>query len=215
MVANRRVGTGLTAAAVISVWMLNVGALVGVSMLTYRFGVAPAVWFGSSGSVMICLMSLISIEAKRKTPNAHTMLEIIRVRYGTGAHIPWIFLALLNNFMNWVGTLIGTADAVHVLPGMDVTATTYLLPLGVAVYTYFRGLRATFLTDCIHTFAIMIIIGFITVRTLTIPEVGSLGNLYDVVKQVGLESPASGNYQGSFLTFRSEPSFYFAILHIL
>lgn len=157
MVANRSVGTGLTAAAVIASWLYST-ALLAASLLTYRYGLALGVWWGASASTMICLMAYLSIEAKRKSPNAHTMLEIIRVRYGNGVHKLWIFLALLNNSLVFSSMILGASTAVSSLTGMNVTASTYLLPLGVAVYTYFGGLRATFLTDYVHTCVIMIIL---------------------------------------------------------
>jgi urea-proton symporter len=74
MVANRRVGVGLTEAAVIFSWLYST-ALLGASLLTYRYGVALGVWWGASASTMVCFLSLISIEAKRRAPNAHTYLN--------------------------------------------------------------------------------------------------------------------------------------------
>jgi Na+/proline symporter len=166
MVANRSVGTGLTAAAVIASWLYST-ALLAASLLTYRYGLALGVWWGASASTMICLMAYLSIEAKRKSSNAHTMLEIIRVRYGSGVHKLWIFLALLNNTLVFSSMILGASTAVTSLTGMNVTASTYLLPLGVAVYTYFGGLRATFLTDYVHTCVIMIILVWVRIIMLS------------------------------------------------
>jgi Na+/proline symporter len=54
--------------------------------------------------------------------------------------------------------IVGASTAVSSLTGVDIIAATYLLPLGVVVYTYFGGIRATFLTDYTHAFIIMIIL---------------------------------------------------------
>jgi Na+/proline symporter len=170
MVANRSIGTGLTASAVISSWLYST-ALLGASTLTYSYGLALGVWWGASASTMVCLMAYLSIEAKRKVPNAHTMLEIIRVRYGTAAHILWIFLTLLNNSMVFSSMILGAAAAITSLTGMNPYASTYLLPLGVAVYTYFGGLRATFLTDYVHTFIVMIILVWFTIKVGVPPSI--------------------------------------------
>ncbi|CAO2649799.1 Nn.00g010910.m01.CDS01 [Neocucurbitaria sp. VM-36] len=214
MVANRSVGTGLTSAAVIASWLYST-ALLAASSLTYRYGVALGVWWGASASTMICLMAYLSIEAKRKAPNAHTMLEIIRVRYGSGVHILWIFLALVNNALVFSSMILGASTAITSLTGMNITASTYLLPLGVAVYTYFGGLRATFLTDYVHTFIIMIILVWFTIKVIIHKEIGSIGVLYDAVVQAGVEKPVKGNYKGSYLTMRSEECLYFGILHVV
>ncbi|KAL2444296.1 putative urea active transporter 1 [Exophiala dermatitidis] len=214
MVANRSVGTGLTAAAVISSWLYS-SALLGASLLTYRYGLALGVWWGASASTMICLMAYLAIQAKRRAPNAHTLLEIIKVRYGRSAHILWIFLALLNNCFVFASMLVGASTAVSSLTGMNVVASTYLLPLGVAVYTYFGGLRATFLTDYVHTFIIMIILVWSTIKVIVVKEIGSIGALYDAVVVAGRENPVEGNHDGSYLTMRSEQCLYFGILHVI
>jgi Na+/proline symporter len=214
MVANRSVGTGLTAAAVIASWLYST-ALLAASMLTYRYGLALGVWWGASASTMITLMGYLSIEAKRKSPNAHTMLEIIRVRYGNAVHILWVFFALVNNALVFSSMILGASTAVTSLTGMNVTASTYLLPLGVAVYTYFGGLRATFLTDYVHTFIIMIILVWFTIKVITVKEIGSIGALYDAVVQAGIDKPVAGNYKGSYLTMRSNECLYFGILHVM
>jgi hypothetical protein len=83
-------------------------ALLGTSLLTYRYGLALGVWWGASASTMICFLSLISIQAKRRAPNGHTLLELIKVRYGTFAHILWIFLCLVNNILVFSSMLLGS-----------------------------------------------------------------------------------------------------------
>ncbi|KAI1629485.1 SSS family solute:Na+ symporter [Exophiala viscosa] len=213
MVANRSVGTGLTASAVISSWLYS-SALLGASLLTYSYGLALGVWWGASASTMVCVMAYLSIEAKRKAPNAHTMLEIVKTRYGSAAHILWIFLCLLNNSFTFSAMIVGAAGSVTTLTGMNIIASTYLLPLGVAVYTYFGGLRATFLTDYVHTFIIMIILVWFTIKVIAVKEIGSIGALYDAVVQAGKDYPVDGNYEGSYLTMRSQQCLYFGILHI-
>uniref|UniRef100_A0A8H7THW5 Urea active transporter n=1 Tax=Bionectria ochroleuca TaxID=29856 RepID=A0A8H7THW5_BIOOC len=214
MVANRSVGTGLTAAAVISSWLYST-ALLGATLLTYKYGLALGVWWGASASIVICLLSYISIEAKRKSPNAHTLLELVKTRYGTTAHILWVVLCLLNNTLVFSAMLLGAATAVASLTGMSVIASTYLLPLGVAIYTYFGGLRATFLTDYVHTFIVMIILVWLTIKIIVAKEIGSIGALYDAVIAADKNNPVEGNYKGSHLTMRSDESLFFGILHII
>jgi urea-proton symporter len=76
--------------------------------------------------------------------------------------------------------------------------------VGVAVYTYFGGLGATFLTDYIHTFIIMIILVCFTIKVIVVKEIGSIGALYDAVVARDLENPVAGNWKGSHLTMRSD-----------
>lgn len=130
MVANRSVGIGLTASSVISSWTFST-ALLASPYLTYWYGIALPVWWAAGQSTMICAFGWLAIQAKRRVPNAHTLLELIRARYGTFAHILWIVLCLLNNFLNFSSMLVGASAAISYLTGMNITATTYLLPMGV------------------------------------------------------------------------------------
>ncbi len=43
--------------------------------------------YAAGATIQILLFGILAIEIKRKAPRAHTMLEIIRARWGTTAHI--------------------------------------------------------------------------------------------------------------------------------
>ncbi|KAJ9644814.1 hypothetical protein H2204_001276 [Knufia peltigerae] len=214
MVANRSVGSGLTASAVISSWLFST-ALLGAPYLTYWYGIALPVWWANGQSTMICAFGWLAIQAKRKVPNAHTLLELIRARYGTMAHILWIVLCMINNMLNFSSMIVGASSAVSALTGMHIVAASFLLPLGVVIYTYFGGIRATFLADYVHTFIIMIILVWFTIKVLAIKEIGSIGALYDAVKPLSEHNPVEGNYRGSYLTMTSKESVFFGIIHIV
>lgn len=100
------------------------------------------------------------------------------------------------------------------MTGMHIIAATFLLPVGVALYTFVGGIKATFLTDYIHTFTILIILCYFSVKAFTLEEVGSIGNLYELVQAAGARHPVSGNEDGSYLTMTSKGGILFGILHI-
>jgi len=82
------------------------------------------------------------------------------------------------------------------------------------VYTYFGGIRATFLTDYIHTFIIMIVLVWFSIKVIVVKEIGSIGALYDIVLHLSDKSPVAGNHNGSYLTMTSQESIFFGIIHI-
>ena len=53
---------------------------------------------------------------------------------------------------------VGGAATVHALTGMNIIAACFLLPIGIAVYVSFGGLRATFICDYAHTLILFVII---------------------------------------------------------
>lgn len=83
------------------------------------------------------------------------------------------------------------------------------------MYTYFGGLRATFLTDYVHTFIIMIILVWLTIKIIVVKEIGSIGALYEAVVAADKARPVDGNYGGSHLTMRSEGALFFGIIHVM
>ncbi|OBT62029.1 hypothetical protein VE03_08270 [Pseudogymnoascus sp. 23342-1-I1] len=211
--ANRSVGTGLTASAVISSWLWST-AILGSSLVGYSYGISGPFWFAAGCSPMIVFFALLGVVCKMRIPEAHTLLEIVRIRYGTVAHIVFMFLCLLNNLFAVANMLLGASAAINALTGIHTIAATFLVPIGVVLYTFVGGIKATFLTDYIHTFAILIIICFFTVKAFTIPEIGSIGGLYDLVVSAAQRHPPTGNHGSTYLTMTSKDGLLFGILHI-
>lgn len=87
---------------------------------------------------------------------------------------------------------------------MHTVAATFLLPASVVLYTFVGGIKATFLTDYVHTFIITIIICWLTVKTFTIPEIPSIEAMYHLVVEAGQRHPVVDNHEGSYLTMASK-----------
>ncbi|SPO07032.1 probable DUR3 - Urea permease [Cephalotrichum gorgonifer] len=214
MTANRTINTGLTSSAVISSWLWST-AMLGSTLVGYNFGVAGPFWFAAGCSPMIVFFSVLGIACKMRVPSAHTLLEIIRIRYGTVGHIVWIVLCLINNIIAVANMLLGASAAISAVSGMHVVAATFLLPVGVIMYTFVGGIKATFLTDYFHTFVITIIICFFTVKAFVTEEISSPAHLYDLLVAAGEAHPVDGNHNGSYLTMASHGGILFGIIHIL
>jgi len=123
-------------------------------------------------------------------------------------------LCLLNNLFAVANMLLGASAAITALTGIHIIAATFLLPVGVVLYTFVGGIKATFVTDYFHTFAILIICCFFTVKAFTIPEIGSVGGLYDLVVAAAIRHPLEANHASSYLTMTSKDGLLFGILHI-
>lgn len=64
---------------------------------------------------MIVFFSLLGIACKLRVPEAHTLLEIVRIRYGKLGHIVWIVLCLINNIIAVANMLLGASAAITAL----------------------------------------------------------------------------------------------------
>lgn len=62
----------------------------------------------------------------------------------------------------------------------------------------------SFLTDYFHTFTILSICCYFTVKAFTVDEIGSIGNLFELVQTASQQNPVSGNQDGSYLTMASK-----------
>jgi len=96
--AGRTVKSGLVASAVVSSWTWA-ATLLQSSGVAYRYGVSGPFWYASGATVQILLFATLAIELKRKAPNAHTFLEVIRARYGVYGHMVFTVFGLMTNIL--------------------------------------------------------------------------------------------------------------------
>lgn len=213
MVANRNVGIGLTGSVVFSSWYWATEILWVVTMV-YSYGVMSSFWYFAGLSVQICLMALLGIQAKKKIPNGHTCLEIVELRYGESAHILYMFMCLVNNLLSSSSMILGSAAAISIISGnLHIVASTMLIPFGVMCYTVVGGLKATFLTDYMHSLIALIILVYFNTAVISSDKIGGISGLYDKVIQHEGDRYIEGNYQGSFLTGKSQGAIFFGIIH--
>ncbi|KAL2063304.1 hypothetical protein VTL71DRAFT_5109 [Oculimacula yallundae] len=213
--AGRTVKSGLVASAVVSSWTWA-ATLLQSSGIAYRYGVSGPFWYASGATVQILLFATIAIELKRRAPNAHTFLEVIRARYGTPAHIVFIIFGLATNILVTAMLLTGGSAVVTSLTGMPTAAACFLLPLGVVMYTMFGGIKATFLTDWVHTFILLIIILIFAFTTYaTSDTLGSPKAVFDLLVEAATTHPVEGNAGGSYLTMQSTEGAIFFVINIV
>ncbi|KAF5008855.1 hypothetical protein FDECE_4879 [Fusarium decemcellulare] len=211
MVANRSVGTGLTASAVFSSWMW-INETVFSAAMCYKFGLAVPFWWATGLCFQIALMAALGVLAKIRVPYAHTSLEIIRMRYGWIGHVVFIILNISNNVFGCASMILTGSQLIFGISGMHFVAATILIPLGVVLYTAVGGLKATFLTDYLHTLVALILIIYFTLQILTHEAVGGLGGLYDKVVATASDNIIEGNYKGSLLTMKSENAIIWGLI---
>lgn len=62
----------------------------------------------------------------------------------------------------------------------------------------------SFLTDYFHTAVILIIACYFSVKAFSDDQIGSVGNLYELLKAAAERHPVSGNHDGTYLTMTSK-----------
>ncbi|EIN11217.1 hypothetical protein PUNSTDRAFT_141660 [Punctularia strigosozonata HHB-11173 SS5] len=159
---------------------------------------------------------MAAAKVKMNANGAHTFLEIVKVRFGTPAHLVFTFYAVLCNIVVSGSLILGGAATVNALTGMPIIAACFLLPIGIAVYVVFGGLRATFICDYAHTVVIFTIIYLFVFRAYgTAEDIGSPSSMYDLLTEAAKIMPVTGNEHGSYLTMKSNQGLVFAAAGML
>ncbi|TDZ61839.1 putative urea active transporter 1 [Colletotrichum trifolii] len=212
--AGRSLKSGLVASSVLSTWTWA-ATLLQSTAVAYKYGVSGPVWYASGATVQIILFATIAIELKRRAPNAHTFLEVIKARYGPVTHSVYIVFCCFCNILVTAMLLTGGSAVIQNLTGAPVAASVFLFPIGVVVYTLFGGIKATFITDYINGLVILIIIFVFAFTVYTSNEIlGSPGRVWEILTELAAERPQSGNAGGSYLTMRSQGGVEFFIINL-
>lgn len=150
--AGRTVKSGLVGSAVVSSWTWA-ATLLQSTGVCYRYGVSGPFWYASGATVQILLFATLAIELKRRAPNAHTFLEVIKARYGTVPHLVFTTFGLVTNILVSLMLIVGGSATVNALTGMHTVAAIYLLPVGVVGnYVFLRRTPCS----CAHGFGLII-----------------------------------------------------------
>ncbi|PYH44826.1 sodium:solute symporter family protein [Aspergillus saccharolyticus JOP 1030-1] len=213
--AGRSVKSGLVAAAVVSSWTWA-ATLLQSSTVAYEYGISGPFFYASGATVQIILFATLAIELKRRAPNAHTFLEAIRARYGTTVHIVFTVFCVMTNILVTSMLLTGGSAVMTSLTGVHTVAACFLLPIGVVLYTLFGGIKATFITDYMHTVVIIVVIFIFAFSAYATNEkLGSPGAVYDALVAASKRHPVDGNAEGSYLTMRSKEGGIFWVINLV
>ena len=96
------------------------------SYSTCVFLIAPALtgWYGAGATIQVLLFAQLAAKLKLNAPNAHTFLEIIGTRWGTFAHLVFLFFGLATNIVVSSMLCLGGSATVTDLTGMSTIAVS-------------------------------------------------------------------------------------------
>jgi urea-proton symporter len=213
--AGRNVKTGLIASSVVSAWTWA-ATLLQSSTVAYQFGISGPFWYAAGASIQIVLFAILAIELKRKAPSSHTFPEIIYARFGKYAHKVFLSFALLTNTIVTAMLVLGGAAVINSLTGINVYVAAFLIPVGVIIYTFFGGLKATFFADYLNTaFIFIVVLIFVSSIYFTNPHIGGISGMYDKLTAASSLKPVHGNSAGAYLTMASSGALIFGIINIV
>ncbi|ETW75302.1 urea transporter [Heterobasidion irregulare TC 32-1] len=213
--ASRSVKPGLIAAGIVSAWTWA-ATLLQSSAVAYKYGISGPWWYGAGATVQVLLFAQLAAKLKLNAPYAHTWLEIVGARWGSFAHLVFMFFGLATNIIVSSMLILGGSATVTDLTGMHTIAACFLIPLGVAIYVVVGGMRATLLCDYTHTTVLFaIILTFIFTVYATSPKIGSPARMHELLEAAAAATPVPGNAHGSYMTMRSKNGLIFGVINII
>ncbi|KAG2111969.1 urea transporter [Suillus discolor] len=213
--ASRSVKPGLIASGIVSAWTWA-ATLLQSSAVAYRYGISGPWWYAAGATVQVLLFAQLAAKLKLNAPYAHTWLEIVAARWGTTAHLFFMFFGLATNLIVSSMLILGGSATVTSLTGMSTIAACFLIPLGVSIYVVVGGMRSTLLCDYTHTTVLFaIILTFMFTVYATSGYIGSISRMHHLLDEVSKISPVAGNAGGSYLTLRSKNGLIFGVINLI
>lgn len=213
--AGRSIKTGLIASSVVSAWTWA-ATLLQSSTVAYQFGISGPFWYAAGASIQVVLFAILALEVKRKAPSSHTFPEIIYARFGKDSHKIFLFFALMTNTIVTAMLVLGGSAVVSSLTGINIYVAAFLIPIGVIIYTFFGGLKATFLAEYLNTvFLFAVVLVFVTAIYFTNPQIGGISGMFSKLTEAAAIRPIDGNFAGSYLTMASSGALIFGIINIV
>lgn len=209
---SRRVGFGLLLAGILLSWTWSL-TLLESAVKSYSMGFCGSYYYAIGGLLQVSIFSVISSKIKKNANLVTTFPEMGYFRFGVPGHLAFLWCGFVCNAIVSSCILLGGSAVLHAVTGVSQYASLFLIPFGVAVYVSFGGLRATFISDASHTFIILIfIIVFMFEVYVSNDKIGSAQKMWELLESL---APVENNYQGSYLTFRSEQGAIFAVISVI
>lgn len=90
----------------------------------YSYRLVLVGWYGAGATIQVLLFAQLAAKLKLNAPNAHTFLEIIGTRWGTFAHLVFLFFGLATNIVVSSMLCLGGSATVTDLTGMNTIAVS-------------------------------------------------------------------------------------------
>lgn len=210
--ASRNIPFGLMVCSIVSSWTWSLTLLQSATE-SYNMGFCGSYWYAVGGLLQVSVFSIVALKVKQNANLVTTFPEMGFFRFGNAGHLSFLFCGLVCNAIVSSCILLGGSAVVTAITGMNSYAALMLIPLGVAVYVSFGGLRATFIADATHTLVLIIFVIVFVFKVYTAGDIiGSPQRMHDLLQ---LLEPVADNYHGSYLTFRSKQGAIFAIVSII
>ncbi|KAL4239301.1 hypothetical protein ACF0H5_000118 [Mactra antiquata] len=212
--AGGRVSLSLTAVTVTSQLLWPADFLQSPTMAS-KVGISGSLYYTLAIVLSVLVFAVLCIQLKTRAPGAKTFPQIAYARFGKPAHVLFCLVALFTNLVITANLILAGKTAADVLT-KDSNTEFILLILAVLFGSYclIGGLGTTFYISYFNTAIIFITASYfiLNVTFLPSPEVEDVTSLKSLYQTMHCLKGPEGNYQESYLTFRSTSGLIFGIV---
>jgi Na+/proline symporter len=156
------------------------------------------------------------MELKRKAPSSHTFPEITYARFGKSSHKIFLFFALMTNAIVTAMLVLGGTAVVNSLTGTNLFVAAFIIPVRVIIYTFFGGLKATFLAEYLNSvFLFSVVLVFVITVYFTNSQIVGISGVFTKLTELATMRLVEGNLASSYLTMASCGALIFGIINIV
>jgi urea-proton symporter len=112
--------------------------------------------------------------------------------------------------------VLGSAAVVSALTSVHTLVAAFLIPIGVIIYTFSGGLKATFFADYLNSALLFVVILiFVTIIYFNNSEIGGISGLFEKLVSLVSTNPVQGKAGGAYLTMAFTGRLVFGIINIV
>ncbi|KAK3610644.1 hypothetical protein CHS0354_028024 [Potamilus streckersoni] len=212
--AGGRVTVSLTAVTLTSQLLWPADFLQSSTMIS-KSGLGGAFWFSIAIVIDILLFPILSLHLKTRAPGAKTFTQIVYSRFGKAAHLVYCVVALIANLVTTSSLILAGKAAIQVLT-KDTNNEFIMLILAVLFGSYclIGGLGTTFYISYFNTALTFISVTVFILKTsyFSTPSVEKYATTEAMYKATSCIRGPDGNYNNSYLTFRSESGILYGVV---
>ncbi|WP_022727755.1 sodium:solute symporter family protein [Fodinicurvata sediminis] len=154
MVSSGQVGFGIAAASMTATWIWA-ASFYGAATSGYKYGLSGALHYGLWGALMILFIYPFGIRIRKLAPNAHTLAEVMHARHGSSSQLIMAFSNLLGSIISLMVNFTAAGALVSILSPLTFVQGVLIAGIGVLIYTFWSGFRASIVTDFAQLVAMM------------------------------------------------------------
>ena len=161
LVANRSIGVfSLTASLVAS--SLGAWILFGPESAATWGGIGAVIGYALGTAFPLFILIFLGQRFRKNYPNAKTLIEVIRNRFGNKLFKLILFLSIFYMTVFLIAEVTAVSLFINYISGVELWITALIVIVSSLTYTLYGGLRASIFTDNIQfiLFLLLLIIGF-------------------------------------------------------